>query len=66
MKKLFSVLFATVFGLCLTLPALADVVWDPFFMLHDTKSWVFAVAVGIALIALALLVYLVLKARRNK
>ena len=56
----------SVMSLILAAPALADVVVDPFYALHRTDHWVFWAAIGVALIALAVLVYLVLKARRNK
>ena len=66
LRKLSAILLFAVFSLVGAAPALADVVVDPFYTLHRTDNWVFWAAMGIALIALAVLIYLVIKARRNK
>ena len=66
LRKLSAMMLFFVMSLVLAAPALADVVMDPFYDIHNTENWVFWAAIGIALIALAVLVYLVIKARRNR
>ncbi len=66
MKKTIALISASLSTLLAAAPALADVVVDPFYSLHSTKSWVLWVSIGIAAIALAVLILLVLRERRKK
>ena len=66
LRKLSAMMLFSFMSLVLSAPALADVVMDPFYDIRNTEHWVFWAAIGIALIALAVLVYLVIKAKRNK
>ena len=67
MKKLITLVFSALISLLCASTALAEVVYaNPFNLNEDGNVLVIVLAAVIALIALAVLVYLVLQARRRQ